>query len=69
MDIKSRLASQKLEGLKMNQKAQMLNKIVEKMVERVVTQTENTKNKGVSEATLQLAKESEKNLSWKCKNL
>lgn len=53
----------------MNQKAQMLNKIVEKMVERVVTQTENTKNKGVSEATLQLAKESEKNLSWKCKNL
>ena len=57
MEIENRLASEKLEGLKVNQKAQILNKIVEKVVERLVPEIEKKKNKWISEATLKLAKE------------
>jgi len=57
MEIENRLASEKLEGLKVNQKAQVLNKIIEKTVERLVPEIEKKKNKWIGEATLKLAKE------------
>ena len=57
MEIENRLTSEKLEGLKVSQKAQILNKIIEKAVERLVPEIEKKKNKWISEATLKLAKE------------
>lgn len=57
MEIENKLASEKLEGLKVSQKAQILNKIVEKVVEEVIPEIEKKKNKWISEATLKLAKE------------
>lgn len=55
--IESQLELEKLQGLKVNQKALLLNKIVDKVVEKLVPEIEKKKNERISDATLELAKE------------
>ena len=56
-EIENRIASEMLEGMKVNQKTQILNKIVKQVVEMLVPETEKKKNNWISEVTLKLAKE------------